>query len=149
MVRGTQAAGVGAKMAEHEPEHENEDDDTLPVALPPRPNLPPPPEVTYARPSLGHAAPAQTSRTPQSSGNAQEPGTPMDNAARMGAGLSAGITLAASVVVGLLIGQWIDRHYNHGAIPWGTLVMTLAGVAAGFLNLFRILGASDKPPKPK
>lgn len=73
----------------------------------------------------------------------------MDNAARMGAGLSAGITLAASVVVGLLIGQWIDRHYNHSAIPWGTLVMTLAGVAAGFLNLFRILGVSDKPGKPK
>ncbi len=136
-------------MAEHEPEREDEDDDTLPVALPPRPNLPPPPEVPYTRPSLGHAAPAQTSRSRQSSGSVNQPGTPMDNAARMGAGLSAGITLAASVVVGLLIGQWIDRHYNHSTIPWGTLVMTLAGVAAGFLNLFRILGASDKTPKSK
>ncbi len=136
-------------MAEHEPERAETHDEATPIALPPREALPPPPEVTYTRPSLGHAAPAQTPSYRQRSGNGLEPGTPMDNAARMGAGLSAGITLAASVVVGLLIGQWIDRHYNHSSIPWGTLVMTLAGVAAGFLNLFRILGASDKPPKSK
>ncbi len=136
-------------MAEHDPQPEGDDDDTLPVALPPRPTLPPPPDVSYTRPSLGAAAPAQPSRDPRGARSKDEPGTPMDNAARMGAGLSAGITLAASVVVGLLIGQWIDHRFNHSTIPWGTLVMTLAGIAAGFLNLFRILGASDKPPRPK
>lgn len=137
-------------MAEHEPERAgDEGDDATPIALPPREALPPPPEVTYSRPSLGHAAPAQTSSSQRLVGGQNGPATPMDNAARMGAGLSAGITLAASVVVGFLIGQYIDRHYNHSAMPWGTLVMSLAGIAAGFLNLFRILGAADKPPKSK
>lgn len=136
-------------MAEHEPRGEDEQDDVLPVSLPPRESLPPPPEITYSRPSLGHAAPAQTPSSQRFSGAKGETPTPMDNAARMGAGLSAGITLAASVVVGFLIGQYIDHHYNHSATPWGTLVMSIAGIAAGFLNLFRILGAADKPPKSK
>lgn len=146
-------------MAEHEPQGEAgreagaeaEDGGTIPeIALPPRQSLPPPPEVTYTRPSLGHAAPAQTPNSQKLGFGKGDAQTPMDNAARMGAGLSAGITLAASVIVGFFIGQWIDHRFNHSAVPWGTLVMSLAGIAAGFLNLFRIVGGGpDKPRKPK
>lgn len=60
--------------------------------------------------------------------------------------MSAGITLASSVVVGFLLGQWIDRHW-HLSMPWGTIVFSLAGVAAGFINLFRILSVSDNSRK--
>ena len=102
--------------------------------------LPPPPDVSYTRPSLGHAAPARTEAERRDAGG---PVTPMDNAAKVGAGLSAGILLCASILVGFGIGQYLDRHFIHSATPWGTLAMTLVGVAAGFLNLFRLLNATD------
>ena len=131
-------------MAENE--NKAEDETEIPtVALPPRPAFPPPPEVNYQRPTLGNAAPHTKPVSRQSVSDTQ--GDSADNAARMGAGMSAGILLAASIVVGFLIGQWIDKHWNHSAIPWGTLVMSLAGIAAGFINLFRILNVSDRNRK--
>jgi ATP synthase protein I len=49
-----------------------------------------------------------------------------------------GITLVAATAIGLAIGYWLDRWI--GTSPWLTMVFTLFGIAAGFLNLFRDLG---------
>jgi len=49
-----------------------------------------------------------------------------------------GITLVAATAIGLAIGYWLDRWM--GTSPWLTMVFTLFGIVAGFLNLFRDLG---------
>lgn len=130
-------------MAENTPNRVNnqeEDDDMPPLVIPSHDPLPPPPEVSFTRPTLGKAAPLQEQNRSRPSG-----GLPAQNAPssfNLGTGMSAGITLASSVVVGFLIGQWIDHHW-HLSMPWGTIIFSLTGVTAGFLNLFRIFGASD------
>ncbi len=81
-------------------------------------------------------------RSEQESGGA-------NTATTLGAGLAAATTFVASVVAGLLIGQWIDHRWNHTGTLWGTLIFSLLGVAAGFLNLFRVLSATDRKRGPK
>ena len=49
-----------------------------------------------------------------------------------------GISLVAATAIGLLIGYGLDRWLGTG--PWLTMVFTLFGIAAGFLNLFRDVG---------
>ncbi len=130
----------GAKMAEtpNRVNKEEDDDDAPPLVVPSHDPLPPPPDISYTRPTLGKAAPMrEQNRLP-----AGPRGQSAPSSFNLGTGMSAGITLASSVVVGFLIGQWIDHHW-HLSMPWGTIIFSLTGVTAGFLNLFRILGASD------
>ncbi len=136
-------------MAEDDTSNREEDAGKVPpLVLPSRDPFPPPPEVSFTRPSLGRATPSPTKRAEQN--RAAVGGNPGTGSApapfNLGVGMSAGITLASSVVVGFLIGQWIDNHW-HLSMPWGTIVFSLAGVAAGFLNLFRILSVSDDKGK--
>jgi ATP synthase protein I len=49
-----------------------------------------------------------------------------------------GISLVAATAIGLLIGYGLDRWF--GTRPWLTMVFTLFGIVAGFLNLFRDVG---------
>ncbi|MBI2458427.1 MAG: AtpZ/AtpI family protein [candidate division NC10 bacterium] len=49
-----------------------------------------------------------------------------------------GVTLVAATAIGLAIGYGLDRVL--GTRPWLTLVFTLFGIAAGFVNLFRDVG---------
>ncbi len=124
-----------------------EDDQTPKVSLPPSVPLPPPPEISFTRPVLGRS---KSSQTPQTETDRMSSNSQLGRTApapfNLGVGMSAGITLASSVVVGFLVGQWIDHHW-HLSLPWGTIVFSLAGVAAGFINLFRILTVSDKNGK--
>jgi ATP synthase protein I len=48
-----------------------------------------------------------------------------------------GIGMAAAVALGLILGYALD--YLLGTTPWLTMVFTLLGVVAAFLNLFREL----------
>ena len=126
-------------------ENQSEDDeDASPLVVPSHDPLPPPPDITFTRPSLGKAAPLRqqnSSWTDEARAGSASPQS-QPSSFNLGTGMSAGITLASSVVVGFLIGQWIDHHW-HLSIPWGTIIFSLTGVAAGFINLFRILSASD------
>ncbi len=131
----------GAKMAEGNA-HNSGDDETPAPALPSHDPLPPPPDITFTRPTLGQAAPLSERKNPPRPGNSAPSSSPLN----LGTGMSAGITLASSVVVGFLIGQWIDHHW-HLSMPWGTIVFSLTGVIAGFLNLFRILSVTDDKRK--
>jgi F0F1-type ATP synthase assembly protein I len=48
-----------------------------------------------------------------------------------------GLTIALSIVGGLLIGLWIDN--NLGTRPWATLVLTLGGIGLGSYAVYRML----------
>lgn len=47
-----------------------------------------------------------------------------------------GIQFPVSIALGFFFGRWLDRHLGTG--PWLTGVFSLFGIAAGFMNLFRI-----------
>ncbi|NLC58048.1 MAG: AtpZ/AtpI family protein [Armatimonadetes bacterium] len=47
-----------------------------------------------------------------------------------------GIFLAVAIAIGWFIGQWLDARL--GTTPWLTVLFTLLGTAAGFIELFRV-----------
>ncbi len=49
-----------------------------------------------------------------------------------------GATLVAATAIGLAMGYGLDRWL--GTSPWLTLLFTLFGIVAGFVNLFRDVG---------
>lgn len=48
-----------------------------------------------------------------------------------------GLELVLSVVVGFLLGRWVDRHMLHGH-GWGTGIGTAVGVYAGFRSMWKL-----------
>lgn len=48
---------------------------------------------------------------------------------------SVGVELAAAVVVGCLLGYWVDRRLD--TLPWGLLTGAAIGVIGGLYNLIR------------
>lgn len=48
---------------------------------------------------------------------------------------SLGLMLPSSIAVGLFMGYFLDRLL--GTAPWLLIILTLLGVASGFLSLFR------------
>ncbi len=139
-------------MADEEPKNApssdglNGEDETPQIVVPSHAPLPLPPEVHYSRPTTKRpAASADTRRSssPRGPSSDSDDGSGFTN---LGSGMAAATTFVASVVAGFLIGQWIDHRWP-GATPWGTLVFSLLGVAAGFLNLFRVLAATDRSRK--
>ena len=47
-----------------------------------------------------------------------------------------GIQFPVAIAIGFFWGKWLDRHL--GTWPWLTGLFSLFGIAAGFVNLFRI-----------
>lgn len=48
-----------------------------------------------------------------------------------------GIFLVVAIGIGWYAGQWLDRRL--GTEPWLTVLCTLLGTAAGFIELFRVV----------
>ncbi|MCL6628622.1 MAG: AtpZ/AtpI family protein [Armatimonadetes bacterium] len=48
-----------------------------------------------------------------------------------------GIVLVVCTAIGYLFGSWLDTKF--GTSPWLMLVFTLMGIAAGFVEMLRIL----------
>lgn len=46
-----------------------------------------------------------------------------------------GIELVAPVILGVLLGMWLDRRWETE--PWCLLTGAMLGLVAGFLNFFR------------
>ncbi|MBI4446210.1 MAG: AtpZ/AtpI family protein [Acidobacteria bacterium] len=51
--------------------------------------------------------------------------------------------LPSSLLVGYLIGEWLDRRW--GTFPWLSMLFLLLGGGAGFLQVFRILNRKRRP----
>jgi ATP synthase protein I len=50
---------------------------------------------------------------------------------------SVGLELGIAVLVGLFVGQWLDRRF--GTEPWLLLLCLGFGMVAGFRSVFRLL----------
>jgi F0F1-type ATP synthase assembly protein I len=67
---------------------------------------------------------------------------------------SLGLELGGSVIVGLFVGQWLDRkmpQWTDGKIhtePWLLLLFLGFGMAAGFRSVLRLLRDQSKPSEP-
>jgi ATP synthase protein I len=55
---------------------------------------------------------------------------------------SVGLHLVLGTFTGLAIGYFLDRSFNTK--PWLTLIFLAFGVAAGFVNLFRVMRQHGK-----
>jgi ATP synthase protein I len=53
-----------------------------------------------------------------------------------------GIQFPVAIVLGFLWGKTMDRWF--GTWPWLTAVFSLFGIAAGFLNLFRMTAQASR-----
>jgi ATP synthase protein I len=51
-----------------------------------------------------------------------------------------GLTMVGSIILGLVLGLWIDAHF--GTKPWGTLVLSLLGIILGSIVVFRLVAQS-------
>jgi F0F1-type ATP synthase assembly protein I len=130
-----------------DPAGQDDQDELVIPHVPTSPELPPPPDIQFKRPELGkpHGA-SDSGKSPGSSNRGSLSRDERGNRPVSGASMSAGISFAASVIVGVLIGQFVDRKmgFANGGTPWGTIAFTLLGMAAGFVNLFRLLSIYDK-----
>ena len=53
-----------------------------------------------------------------------------------------GIQFPVAIAIGFFFGRWLDTHL--GTAPWLMVVFSLFGIAAGFVNLFRITAQASR-----
>jgi ATP synthase protein I len=53
-----------------------------------------------------------------------------------------GIQFPVAIALGFFFGRWLDRQFNTH--PWLTMIFALFGIAAGFVNLFRITAQASR-----
>ena len=58
-----------------------------------------------------------------------------DDDANLGQFLGYGFQICAGVILGLVVGKWLDNRYHWS--PWGVLVGVLIGLASGMYLLIR------------
>ena len=56
----------------------------------------------------------------------------------LGFALRIGVEIVAALIVGVAIGYFLDQWL--GTKPWFLLVFFVLGAAAGFMNVFRVVG---------
>jgi ATP synthase protein I len=53
-----------------------------------------------------------------------------------------GIQFPVAIALGYFFGHWLDKQF--GSDPWLTIIFALFGIAAGFVNLFRITAQAGR-----
>ena len=53
-----------------------------------------------------------------------------------------GIQFPVAIALGFFFGRWLDGQFNTH--PWMTMIFALFGIAAGFINLFRITAQASR-----
>ena len=89
--------------------------------LPPLPEIPPPPEGRFERP---HRKPSRSPRF-------------MEASRGMAIAFSVGFALTGPVILGALLGVWLDNTFKTS--PWLTLILLLIGIVTGFTQMIRLL----------
>jgi ATP synthase protein I len=56
-----------------------------------------------------------------------------------------GIQFPVAIAIGYFFGRWLDGLLNTK--PWLTITFALFGIAAGFVNLFRITAQAERAEK--
>ena len=56
-----------------------------------------------------------------------------------------GIQFPVAIGIGYVFGRWLDGLF--GTKPWMTIIFALFGIAAGFVNLFRITAQAERAEK--
>ena len=56
-----------------------------------------------------------------------------------------GIQFPVAIAIGYFAGRWLDAQFNTK--PWLTIIFALFGIAAGFVNLFRITAQAEQAEK--
>ncbi|MGQ3672164.1 AtpZ/AtpI family protein [Xanthobacter sp. TB0136] len=76
-------------------------------------------------------------------------GRKRDTSAQSGAALAfrLGAEFVSGTLVGALIGYGLDRFFSIS--PWGLIIFTLVGFAAGVLNMMRAAGEGPSRGQPK
>jgi ATP synthase protein I len=57
-----------------------------------------------------------------------------------------GMTFPLAIAAGYGLGWWLDRQF--GTWPWLTIVFTVLGIAAAFVQLFRLAARNDRNEPP-
>jgi F0F1-type ATP synthase assembly protein I len=70
-----------------------------------------------------------------------DPPSPADSAAGAGSYLGTGLAFAASILVFLYLGQWVDRKL--GTAPLFLVIGVFIGAGAGFYSLYKKLMAAE------
>jgi ATP synthase protein I len=60
----------------------------------------------------------------------------------LGQASMTGLMFGACILVGTLLGYWLDRRL--GTRPWLTLILMVFGIVAGFYNAIRIVQSLNK-----
>ncbi|CUU00852.1 MAG: AtpZ/AtpI family protein [Fimbriimonadales bacterium] len=94
--------------------------------VPPRPELPEVPEVHFERPKLP---------------SGPSPGF-QQGVKAMSLAFSIGFALAGPVILGGLVGYWLDSRLNTS--PTWTLILVLLGTVAGFVQLIRMVNKMNE-----
>ena len=55
---------------------------------------------------------------------------------------SVGLEMGIAVILGLLAGMWLDKHF--GTTPWLMILFTMFGLAAGIKGVFRAVREADR-----
>lgn len=74
--------------------------------------------------------------TDEARDNDEEQGSKFRALTSMGELLTVGLTFALSIVIGLFTGHYLIDGWL-GTAPWGVIIFTIFGIAAGFINLYR------------
>lgn len=53
-----------------------------------------------------------------------------------------GIQFPVAIALGFFAGRWLDTQF--GTAPWLMVIFSLCGIAAGFVNLFRITAQASR-----
>ena len=53
-----------------------------------------------------------------------------------------GIQFPVAIALGFFFGRWLDDMFK--TTPWCTIVFSMCGIAAGFVNLFRITAQAGR-----
>ncbi|MFN7017765.1 MAG: AtpZ/AtpI family protein [Fimbriimonadales bacterium] len=90
--------------------------------LPPTPELPEPPQVEFERPQLPGAKLSPAFQR---------------NTRAISLAFSIGFSLAGPVILGALVGYWLDGRF--GTSPTWAMVLTLLGMVAGLIQMIRVV----------